>query len=183
MACVSVRVCVDAFRPTASMRRSLKRNRDLIGRFRPPQATSEQYSLFRRYLDSRHAEGGMAHMSVLDYALMVEDSHVEQRRRRIPPPRPRQRHHRPRRGPDRSPQRSPTSSPTACRWSTRSSSPIWMPTLARHLHDPRPHRAGPEARQALRLSRLLGRWLAEDGLQGPLPAAGAADAEGWVRVE
>jgi len=77
MACVSVRVCVDAFRPTPSMRRNLKLNRDLIGRFRAPQATSEQYSLFRRYLDSRHAEGGMAHMSVLDYALMIEDSHVE----------------------------------------------------------------------------------------------------------
>lgn len=76
-ACVSVRVCADTFRPTASMRRVRRVNRDLIGRFRPPQATSEQYSLFRRYLDSRHADGGMAHMSVLDYALMVEDSHVE----------------------------------------------------------------------------------------------------------
>ena len=77
MACVSVRVCVDGFRPTPSMRRVLKTNRDLIGRFRAPQATGDQYSLFRHYLDSRHAEGGMAHMSVLDYALMVEDSHVE----------------------------------------------------------------------------------------------------------
>ena len=77
MACVSVRVCTDAFRPTSSMRRTARANDDLIGRFRPAQATSEQYSLFRRYLDSRHAEGGMAHMSVLDYALMVEDSHVE----------------------------------------------------------------------------------------------------------
>jgi leucyl-tRNA---protein transferase len=77
MACVSVRVCIDAFRPTSNMRRVWKANSDLIGRFRRPQATSDQYSLFRRYLDSRHAEGGMAHMSVLDYALMVEDSHVE----------------------------------------------------------------------------------------------------------
>jgi arginyl-tRNA--protein-N-Asp/Glu arginylyltransferase len=77
MACVSVRVCVDVFRPTPSMRRVQKANADLIGRFRPAQATSQQYSLFRRYLDSRHAEGGMAHMSVLDYALMVEDSHVD----------------------------------------------------------------------------------------------------------
>jgi arginine-tRNA-protein transferase len=59
------------------MRRVKNTNRDLVGRFRSAQATSEQYSLFRRYLDSRHAEGGMAHMSVLDYALMVEDSHVE----------------------------------------------------------------------------------------------------------
>jgi arginine-tRNA-protein transferase len=77
LACVSVRVCCDKFRPTPSMRRVWRMNRDLIGRFRSPQATSDQYSLFRRYLDSRHAEGGMAHMSVLDYALMVEDSHVE----------------------------------------------------------------------------------------------------------
>jgi arginyl-tRNA--protein-N-Asp/Glu arginylyltransferase len=77
MACVSVRVCADFFRPTPSMRRVRKANGDLIGRFRPAQATSDQYSLFRSYLDSRHAEGGMAHMSVLDYALMVEDSHVD----------------------------------------------------------------------------------------------------------
>jgi arginine-tRNA-protein transferase len=77
MACVSVRVCADGFRPTHSMRRVARMNHDLVGRFRRAQATSEQYSLFRRYLDSRHAEGGMAHMSVLDYALMVEDSHVE----------------------------------------------------------------------------------------------------------
>jgi arginine-tRNA-protein transferase len=59
------------------MRRVRKANADLIGRFRPAQATSDQYRLFRRYLDSRHSDGGMAHMSVLDYALMVEDSHVD----------------------------------------------------------------------------------------------------------
>src|SRR5262249_17494667 len=46
--------------------------------------------------------------------------------------------------------------------------------LARHLHDPRPHRAGKAAGTALRLSRLLDRGLEEDGLQGPLPAAAAA---------
>ena len=41
--------------------------------------TSEQYSLFRRYLDTRHADGGMADMTVLDYSMMVEDSHVDTR--------------------------------------------------------------------------------------------------------
>lgn len=76
-ACVSVRVCVDAFRPSESMRRVARRNRDLVARFGAPQATSDQYSLFRSYLDRRHPSGGMANMSVLDYALMVEDSHVE----------------------------------------------------------------------------------------------------------
>ena len=41
--------------------------------------TSEQYSVFRSYLDARHRDGGMADMTVLDYAMMVEDSHVETR--------------------------------------------------------------------------------------------------------
>ena len=76
-ACISVRVCVDDFSPTRSMKRILRRNDDLIGRHCAAEATSDQYSLFRHYLDSRHADGGMASMTVLDYALMVEDSHVE----------------------------------------------------------------------------------------------------------
>jgi arginyl-tRNA--protein-N-Asp/Glu arginylyltransferase len=41
--------------------------------------TSEQYSVFRAYLDARHYDGGMADMTVLDYAMMVEDSHVQTR--------------------------------------------------------------------------------------------------------
>jgi arginine-tRNA-protein transferase len=39
--------------------------------------TSEQYSLFRDYIDARHADGGMADMTVLDYAMMVEDSIID----------------------------------------------------------------------------------------------------------
>ncbi len=35
--------------------------------------------MFRAYLDSRHRDGGMADMTVLDYAMMVEDSHIETR--------------------------------------------------------------------------------------------------------
>ena len=42
-----------------------------------PAPSSEQYSLFRAYIDARHADGGMAEMTVLDYSLMVEDSVVE----------------------------------------------------------------------------------------------------------
>ncbi|MCX5514994.1 arginyltransferase [Kaistia algarum] len=76
-ACVSVRVPVDRFRMTRSFSRTLDRNRDIIGTRAEAAPTSEQYSLFRAYLDARHAEGGMADMSVLDYAMMVEDSHVD----------------------------------------------------------------------------------------------------------
>jgi arginine-tRNA-protein transferase len=78
-ACVSVRVISSDFRPTRSMRRILDRNSDMVGEMRVAVPTSEQYSVFRGYLDSRHRDGGMADMTVLDYAMMVEDSHVETR--------------------------------------------------------------------------------------------------------
>ena len=78
-ACVSVRVVVDDFAPTASMRRILKANADLVGTPAPNRPSSEHYSLFRRYLDARHADGGMVDMTVLDYSMMVEDSHVDTR--------------------------------------------------------------------------------------------------------
>ena len=78
-ACVSVRVVVEDFQPTRSMRRVAERNGDLVAEMRVPVPTSEQYSVFRSYLDSRHRDGGMADMTVLDYAMMVEDSHVETR--------------------------------------------------------------------------------------------------------
>ena len=78
-ACVSVRVLVDDFVLSRNMRRVMEANEDLVGDMRPNEPTSEQYSLFRHYLDARHAHGGMADMTALDFAMMVEDSHVETR--------------------------------------------------------------------------------------------------------
>ena len=78
-ACVSIRVIADEFRPTRSMRRIMAHNSDVIGEMRALVPTSEQYSIFRAYLDARHHDGGMADMTVLDYAMMVEDSHVKTR--------------------------------------------------------------------------------------------------------
>ena len=78
-ACVSVRVVVEDFRPSRNMRRVLEQNQDIAAEMRVPVPTSEQYSIFRGYLDARHRDGGMADMTVLDYAMMVEDSHVETR--------------------------------------------------------------------------------------------------------
>lgn len=78
-ACVSVRVLAARFRPTRSMRRVAERNEDVVGEMRNPHPTSEQYSVFRSYLDARHRDGGMADMTVLDYAMMIEDSHVDTR--------------------------------------------------------------------------------------------------------
>jgi leucyl-tRNA---protein transferase len=77
--CVSVRVVAKDFRPTQSMRRIARRNADITSEMRIAVPTSEQYAIFRAYLDSRHRDGGMADMTVLDYAMMVEDSHIETR--------------------------------------------------------------------------------------------------------
>jgi leucyl-tRNA---protein transferase len=77
--CLSVRVIADEFRPSRSLRRVAAQNADIIGEMRASMPTSEQYSAFRAYLDSRHRDGGMADMTVLDYAMMVEDSHVDTR--------------------------------------------------------------------------------------------------------
>jgi arginyl-tRNA--protein-N-Asp/Glu arginylyltransferase len=77
--CVSVRVVAKDFRPTQSMRRVSRRNADIASEMRIAVPTSEQYAIFRAYLDSRHRDGGMADMTVLDYAMMVEDSHIETR--------------------------------------------------------------------------------------------------------
>lgn len=74
--CVSVRVAAGDFALTRNLRRIQRQNNDIVGVEVEPSPSSEQYSLFRRYLDTRHPDGGMADMSILDYAMMVEDSHV-----------------------------------------------------------------------------------------------------------
>jgi len=76
-ACVSVRVLVDEFKITKSLKRTKSLNNDVISRLQTAHATPEQYSVFRGYIDTRHGDGGMADMTVLDFAAMVEDSFVD----------------------------------------------------------------------------------------------------------
>ena len=76
-ACQSVRIVAGEFAASARYRRVLKHNDDLIIDVRPTTATSEQYDLFKRYLESRHAGGGMNQMSFVDYEYMVEDTPVQ----------------------------------------------------------------------------------------------------------
>ena len=78
-ACVSVRVCTQNFAPNASQRRTLRQHSDLVVEARAPWATEEQFDLLTSYLSSRHPEGGMADMTVRDYAMMIEDSHIDTR--------------------------------------------------------------------------------------------------------
>lgn len=78
-ACISVRILAEEFQPSRSMRRVLTLNSDVTATLMPANPSPEQFSLFRGYLDSRHRQGGMSDMSALDYAIMVEDTHVNTR--------------------------------------------------------------------------------------------------------
>lgn len=78
-ACLSVRIPVDGYELRSSQRRILKRNLDLERRVCAPWATEEQYDLFRTYLNSRHADGGMAEMDISEFASMIEETTVRTR--------------------------------------------------------------------------------------------------------
>jgi arginine-tRNA-protein transferase len=75
-ACVPVRIPTLLFRPSRSMRRTLRLNGDLTMAERPARATIEQFALFRRYQLSRHGDSDMARMSEADYAAMIEEGSV-----------------------------------------------------------------------------------------------------------
>jgi leucyl-tRNA---protein transferase len=78
-ACIPVRIPVDRFRPGRSFRRVRQRNADVDGRELPPVALGSHYALFRRYVCSRHGDGGMAAMSHEDYRAMVQETPVPSR--------------------------------------------------------------------------------------------------------
>ncbi|MEM9147299.1 MAG: arginyltransferase [Pseudomonadota bacterium] len=75
-ACMSIRIPVASFQPSRTQRRIISRNSDLTRRACEAWATESQFSLFRRYLDTRHAQGGMADMDAFDYASMVDETPV-----------------------------------------------------------------------------------------------------------
>lgn len=58
-ACIAVRVPVADFEPRRSQRRIWQKNSDLSMRRCPPSVSLERFSLYQRYLKSRHRGGGM----------------------------------------------------------------------------------------------------------------------------
>ena len=78
-ACLSARIDVQKFEPSKSQRRILRRNASLQRRPNAPWATEKQYNLFRSYLSSRHAEGGMVDMDIFEFAAMIEETPVTSR--------------------------------------------------------------------------------------------------------
>jgi arginyl-tRNA--protein-N-Asp/Glu arginylyltransferase len=78
-ACMSARIRVADFVPTKAQRKTLRQNDGLSREAISPWATEDQYSLFRRYLDTRHAEGGMADMDIFEFAAMIEETPIRSR--------------------------------------------------------------------------------------------------------
>ncbi len=78
-ACLSARIRVADFVPNRSQRKVLKRNAHLRRNATSPWATEDQFALFRRYLDSRHADGGMADMDIFEFAAMIEETPIKSR--------------------------------------------------------------------------------------------------------
>ena len=74
--CKSVRLPVVLFEPSKSQKRVLSKNKDLNISIKPNIATTEQYDLLRKYISSRHADGGMAAMSFEEYKDMVQSSPI-----------------------------------------------------------------------------------------------------------
>lgn len=66
-ACTPVRIPVERFVPSRSQRRCLERNADLRVSIRPAQRDDETFALYRDYVSTRHAGGGMDNPSVADF--------------------------------------------------------------------------------------------------------------------
>ena len=76
-ACVPVRIRVRDFKPSRSQRRVWNKNKDLVAHITPPTVTEEQYTLFSKYLSTRHSGGEMEKMELHDYQALVEETPIE----------------------------------------------------------------------------------------------------------
>lgn len=78
-ACLSARIRVADFEPSRTQRRVQRKNAGMRRNATSPWATEDQYALFRRYLDARHADGGMADMDIFEFAAMIEETPIRSR--------------------------------------------------------------------------------------------------------
>ena len=75
-ACLSARIPVQKFSFSKSERRVLKRNSGLKREVKTPWASFEQFNLFKKYVESRHDNGGMSGMSEAEFTSMIEETSV-----------------------------------------------------------------------------------------------------------
>ncbi|MDP3959634.1 MAG: arginyltransferase [Pseudorhodobacter sp.] len=78
-ACLSARIRVADFTASRTQKRVARRNGHLRRNATSPWATEAQFALFRRYLDHRHADGGMADMDIFEFSAMIEETPIRSR--------------------------------------------------------------------------------------------------------
>ncbi len=76
-ACLSARIPSREFQPSKSQKRIILKNADIIRVTTTPTATDPQYDLFKRYITSRHPNGGMSDMDSDDFTSMIEETNVD----------------------------------------------------------------------------------------------------------
>lgn len=74
--CKSVRIPTILFTMSRSQKRIFNKNSDITFEIKPNIATTEQFELLEKYINHRHATGGMAGISLSEYKDMVESSPV-----------------------------------------------------------------------------------------------------------
>lgn len=71
-ACVASRIPVADFTPDRSQQRCWRRNADLRCEIGPPDYSERHFDLYQRYLQSRHAGGGMDQASAEDFSRFLQ---------------------------------------------------------------------------------------------------------------
>ena len=76
-ACLSIRVKVNEFHYSKSQNRVINKNKKLIRVKKKPEATDEQFEIFKKYLNCRHLNGGMSDMDAHEFSSMIEETNVD----------------------------------------------------------------------------------------------------------
>jgi leucyl-tRNA---protein transferase len=76
-ACVPVRIPVQTYLPSRSLKRVAVRNRDLRAERTPPRSSPELFDLFSAYQKTRHGDGDMANMTASDFSQMLEEGQAD----------------------------------------------------------------------------------------------------------
>ena len=76
-ACLSIRVKVNEFYYSKSQKRVINKNKKLIRVKKKPEATDEQFEIFKKYLNCRHLNGGMSDMDAHEFSSMIEETNVD----------------------------------------------------------------------------------------------------------
>jgi arginine-tRNA-protein transferase len=76
-ACVSLRLPVAEFRPRRSQRRVLKRNQDVSLHPHPADFNPAHFALYRRYVNTRHPDGGMDNPEQADFLRFLTAAQID----------------------------------------------------------------------------------------------------------